>query len=253
MTTTPGTASTSDARKRQAEKDGPVDFGPMAAHRDPDVDSCSVTEHDQPPALPDTSGWVKRAPGDVIEAGTRYVVRMGGKFITTGVSDGSDGVGTAVEVLTPPPAPREPWRVISTDRHKPTLAKVTWRNGDTGGEFTAAVHVSAPLDPDHRVVMLHNGYDTQPIVGTQVVTDVELLHTHDPVTHVPVERAPSADSVLVRELRLGLGLTCPDGYTAIALRSALAALAGDGLDANSSDQHATGSSAVDGAEKGAES
>lgn len=183
MTSTPRTASTSDARKRQAEKDGASEREPLGEfYFDELLDTA-----DHPPVLPDTSGWVKREPGDVIEAGTPYVVRMGGKFITTGVSDGSDGVGTAVEVLTPPPAPREPWRAISTDRDKPTLAKVMWVGG---GIQTANVYVEADK--------VYNEWDE--VIGrTDLVTHVEVRHTHDPVTQVPVERALIDEAVQIAD------------------------------------------------------
>lgn len=115
---------------------------------------------------------------------------------------------------TPPPAPCEPWSVISEDRDKPTLAKVTLSTGSVlVGEF---------YTNGNDVTRADTGFD---VAFTYGVTDVELLHTYDQETQVPVERAPSADSVLVRELRLSLGLTCPDEYTAIALRSALTSLA----------------------------
>jgi hypothetical protein len=65
--------------------------------------------------LPDTSGWVKREPGDVIEAGTPCVVMRsfearvypGGALLEFGVTDQAD-----YAVWTPPPAPVAP---LSTD------------------------------------------------------------------------------------------------------------------------------------------
>lgn len=142
------------------------------------------TNTDQPPALPDTSGWVKRAPGDVIEAGTPYAYRIqcGETAVVTSGVDGGFLVPSANHgtYWTPPPAPREPWSVLSTDRDKPTLAKVTYTvPGKVDQSQTARVYYSegTVLDEwDYAVADLEQ------------VVSVESL-TVCPVTHVPVERA----------------------------------------------------------------
>lgn len=109
------------------------------------------------------------------------------------------------------------WAAISTDPERPTLARVTFAGYPDG-------IVSRWWRDRDRLYNDESHYDTSSFYA-DYVTSVTVLHTYDPETHVPVERAPSADSVLVRELRLSLGLTCPDEYMATALRSALAALA----------------------------
>lgn len=225
MTTTPRTTSPPDVGNRQAEKDesktvvSPQEF-------------CRILDEldaaDQPPVLPDTSGWVKRAPGDVIEAGTPYVFLSVDSSATVTRPDGAEGpiaVGPTDTYWTPPHVPREPWRVISTDRDQPTLAKVTFDSGQvvTREWWRSEICLnSEEIDSDpgeHDWIHLSR------------VTDVELLHTHDPVTHVPVERA------LIDEAARAKHVAEPWGplYDVV---NALAALAADGLHANSSDREA---------------
>lgn len=175
MTSTPRTTSTSDARKRQAEKDesktvvSPQEF-------------CRILDEldaaDQPPVLPDTSGWVRRAPGDVIEAGTPYVAKWADGRVTVGTVANAFHVTSdnMFDYWTPPPVPREPWHGISTDRDKPTDAYV---NGVPGRYWRTDIWIMQ-LDPERCAVHA---------IPMADVTEVELLHTHSPVTHVPVERA----------------------------------------------------------------
>lgn len=154
-------ASTSDARKRNAE---------MAAAAD------------LPPVLPDMSDWVKRAPGDMIEAGTPYVVFR--SFETT-FSPGNLFEFTVLDLADhalwtpPPPAPEPIWSVISTDGERPTLAKVTW-SGRDARPMTANFYVDGEILRDEW---------TQGLSHVNFIESVELLHTYNPVTHVPVERA----------------------------------------------------------------
>lgn len=187
MTTTPRTASTSDARERKAERLPEVTADQMRVAEQMISDDAVFARPpaDQPPALPDTSGWVKRAPGDVIEAGTPYVVIDPDK---TEVEAHFGGLDFAVTVhpdgplWTPPPAPREPWRDISTDRDQPTLAKVT---SDSGQVVTREWWRS-------EIRLNSEGIDGDPgeydWIYLPRVTDVELLRPC-PVTHMPVERA----------------------------------------------------------------
>lgn len=88
--------------------------------------------------------------------------------------------GSIERALTPPPAPSEPWSVISTDRDKPTLARVTLDYGDHGETITDFWWRTG----DKGLIAGHHG-----VYESTHVTDVELLHTHNPETHVPVERA----------------------------------------------------------------
>ena len=161
--TTPGTASTSDARKRKAERD---------------------TE--QPPTLPDTSGWVKREPGDVIESGTPYVVLEQGvaRYVSARDQDVLVTGNTGQTYWTPPPAEHAPvWSVISTDRDQPTLAWV--RLGE---------RVQPVLREWYRTDELlfspntHGRFDSQATCQLRQVSSVEVVRTC-PETHVPVDRA----------------------------------------------------------------
>src|SRR5690606_4661009 len=129
------------------------------------------------PVLPDTSGWVKRVPGDVIEAGTPYICFDGDGPTFVMSAPYEFQTATWLTYWTPPPAPREPWRDISTDRDKPTLAKVTWAVGKTS---------TGMYYRDDRGV-----YDEwrDRIGRLDSVKSVEVLRTYDPETHVPVERA----------------------------------------------------------------
>lgn len=155
------------------------------------------TNAELPPALPDTSSWVRRAPGDVIEAGTPYV------FISTAQSMSVRTMRRDYRLdehvpgvyWTPPPAPREPWSVLSTDRDKPTLAKVTYTvPGKVDQSQTARVYYSegTVLDEwDYAVADLEQ------------VVSVESL-TVCPVTHVPVERALIDEAVALVNCTYGM-------------------------------------------------
>lgn len=188
MTTTPRTASTSAARKRKAEKDGASEREPLG-----EFYLDELPDKDLPPVLPDTSGWVKREPGDVIEAGTPYMgadsKALDGPLVQW-KPNGRDYDWTVgshhMTIWTPPPAPREPWRVISTDRDKPTLAKVTF-----GSDYATTAEVFVEGGYVWRVMdaTAPQGVGSSKIGTIAMLTDVELLHTHDPETHVPVERA----------------------------------------------------------------
>lgn len=179
MTTTPRTASTSDARERKAERLPEVTADQMRVAEQMISDDAVFARPpaDQPPVLPDTSGWVKRAPGDVIEAGTPYVGYMLDGFQVIQLQHHAGRlVNPGERIWTPPPVPREPWRVISTDRDQPTDAYV---NGVPGRYWLEGANVH---------VLDANGDDCW-VCTSEAVTDVELLHTHSPVTQVPVERA----------------------------------------------------------------
>lgn len=148
-------ASNSDARKRKAEKDQ------RTIEVKVDVDTDELRE------------WAGKH-ADAGQAGVAHVLYATARQLETGsVPAFLDGGESA------PPAPSEPWRDISTDRDNPTLAKVTWEPGSPDGlvgqwwldgDFLCRVGDSAWRVVDH-------------------ITHVELLHTHDPETHVPVERA----------------------------------------------------------------
>lgn len=176
---------------------------------------------DQPPTLPDTSSWVRRAPGDVIEAGTPYVVAFADRLTVAEPRDLPFTVSAEVTKVctywTPPPAPSEPWSVISTDRDKPTLARVTlkdcspmdgswWRHADYGQLLVA--------DTDFTWADLKD------------IESVELLHTHSPETHVPVERALIDEAALYAETTADT-LTAAGFMTASELVRSLASLASD--------------------------
>lgn len=213
MTTTPRTASTSDARKRIEERRLPevtADQMRVAEESISDAAVFSRPTTDVPPVLPDTSGWVKRAPGDVIEAGTPYVARHsdGGTYFAT---DERFVAGSDPTIWTPPPAPREPWHEISTDRAKPTDAYV---NGVPGRYWLEGANVH---------VLDANGDDCW-VCTSEFVTDVELLHTYDPVTHLPVERALIDEAALYAETTADT-LTAAGFLTASELVRRLAALA----------------------------
>lgn len=160
-------ASTSDARKRKAERDT-----------------------DQPPTLPDISGWVKREPGDVIEAGTPYVCRTRptGRLVFHPAAslDFTDPFPSlsGTSYWTPPPAPAPVWSVISTDREKPTLAWVR-----LGHRVQPVLRQWYRTDDLLFSPNTHGRFDSQATCQLVQVSSVELLHTHSPETHVPVERA----------------------------------------------------------------
>lgn len=80
-----------------------------------------MTTTETPPVLPDTSGWVKRAPGDVIEAGTPYIYvsSSGGGFVVRDTGQKGDvHVVTEQTYWTPPPAPRSPVDHVAVPKSK---------------------------------------------------------------------------------------------------------------------------------------
>jgi len=126
--------------------------------------------------------------------------------------------GELVVLWTPPPAEPEPvWSVLSTDREKPTLAKVTYQLPRVSEKY---VGIGAFFRVDGEVC-LADGDEGDFITGEKTITSVELLHTYNPETHVLVARAVF-DHVLVELREL-----CGDGCATV---SALAALADDSLD-----------------------
>ena len=167
--TTPGTASSTDARKRKAERET------------------------APPILPDT--WID---GDVIrhcdiDEGTW--VRTGRKWHNCERSDTGrvfdddwatrvivNGYGKVLHanresaVASLPPAPV--WSVISTDEDQPTLARVTFDS-----DFTTTRLV---FRDDHFV---YDADSVDNIGRLDYIYRVELLHTHNPATQVPVDRS----------------------------------------------------------------
>lgn len=197
-------ASTSDARKRQAEKDQDVT---VVSRQEFCQILDKLDEADLPPSLPDTSGWVRRLPGDVIEAGTPYVFISTSQSVSVGTIRRNYKLDKHVPgtYWTPPPVEPAPWERISTDREWPTLAKVTWTNAKDGvrRSQTAKVYVSSTY--------VYDEWD-HPVGLTKHVTSVELLHTHNPETHIPVERA------LIERIVDGGGVT----YTDLRALAALA-------------------------------
>lgn len=191
-------ASTSDARKRNA--DSRATMGTI----DQPVDSTvSNTTNQEPPSLPDMSGWVRLEPGDLIPAGTPYVyVAKYGESFSYKILDHEWHAAAPGTYWTPPPKPEpEPaWSVLSTDRDNPTLAKVTWKDAPeyetTAEVFVEDGHVWRVNDSSAP----HQGAGSQKIGRFEDVTDVELLHTHNPETHVPVERALIDEAVRLVEL-----------------------------------------------------
>lgn len=184
------------------------------------------TNAELPPALPDTSTWVRRAPGDVIEAGTPYVVTFSDRLTVAEPRNLPFTVSAEVAKVctywTPTPAPSEPWLAISTDRDKPTLAKVTWADGVRGGKTSTGMYYR-----NDRGIYdeWHDG-----IGRLDSIESVEVLHTHDPVTHVPVERAliEEAARLVAWWSDDSFDSTPPSGdRTAGEIVAALAALASD--------------------------
>lgn len=143
-------ASTSDARKRKAERDGsnwhPIEL--TDGERKFLAESTATLE-----------SKVERIIG----------LRLAGKE----------------SLLDPPPVEPAPWERLSTDRDQPTDAYVSgvpgryWRSG-------RALWMVAEDGNHYCLPDLTPG------------TDVELLHTYSPETHVPVERAliERADSLV---------------------------------------------------------
>lgn len=170
-------ASTSDARKRKAEAREPVDgmgFGAPFT-----IDTSKPPPESLPPVLPNPreEGWVLREPGDVIEAGTRVAIYWPSRdewAIQTLLERRVISERHAMH-FAPPPVPRAPWEDISTDREKPTLAKVTRLHGQSVIDYWW-------LD----------GRTIESAGWALVLADiesVELIPTFDPSTHVPVDRA----------------------------------------------------------------
>lgn len=141
---TPGTASSSDARKRKAEKD---------------------ESNWQPIELTDGERKFLAESTATLESKVERIIglRLAGKE----------------SVLDPPPVPAAPWSVISTDRDKPTLAKVTWNSGNLVETRRLFRDGDDLFDGDSE---FHVG----PVKN---VTHVELLHAYSPESHVLVERA----------------------------------------------------------------
>lgn len=173
------TASTSDARKRKAEE--------VEHHCRPEcVEPDAHVAADLPPILPNPreEGWVLRAAGDVIEAGTPYVAKWPddesySEAFPHGTAKPLRVPEDCCTYWTPPPVPRAPWEDISTDREKPTLARVTSNRNTFVGEFW--------VDGDRVRRVEHVG--TGWLCLDEEVESVELLHTFTPVTQVPVDRA----------------------------------------------------------------
>ena len=137
---------------------------------------------DLPPSLPDTSGWVRREPGDVIEAGTRFVVKHkdGSIFYQHDEHESPFTAGDDDQVVwTPPPVEPSPWEGLSTERDRPTRAVVYFNPGSTGG-------VLGDWWIEEGSLWRHSDDASRMF---ERITHVELVHTHNPETHVPVERA----------------------------------------------------------------
>lgn len=143
--TTPRTAASSDARKRLAEAGAPSDWQPVELT---DGERRFLAE-----STASLESKVERIVG----------LRMAGRS----------------DLLTPPPVPRAPWEDLSTDRSKPTLARVKADFGNHGwnivGEWWRG-------DGD-----LYAEGDL--MCGLEHVVSVTLLDTYDPSTQVPVDRA----------------------------------------------------------------
>lgn len=170
--TTPRTASTTDARKRQADRE----------------------TAEQPPQFPDTTGWVKREPGDVIEAGTPFVYQTQPTGRLTFHPAASLNFTAPFPSLsgtaywTPPPAPAPVWSVISTDRDQPTLARFTY-----GSDVSETRLV---FRDDH---FIYDADSDDNLGRLDCIARVELLDTHDPETQVPVERALIDEAVQIAD------------------------------------------------------
>lgn len=115
--------------------------------------------------------------------GYALVERVADRLETEFGDDLPVDVRAALNVLRDATLPEiaKPWSVISTDRDKPTLAKVTWADGVRGGKTSTGMYYR-----NDRGIYdeWHDG-----IGRLDSIESVEVLHTHDPVTHVPVERA----------------------------------------------------------------
>lgn len=184
MTTTPRTASTLDARKRQAERDllhGTIGNQPVEFSMPSAASASSLPPTTDLPPVPDSRRaaeliWFHLAHAPMVSDEDRAALNAYARDI----------YDRAVSKPTPPHAPRESWRVISTDRDKPTLAKVTF-----GSDYATTAEVFVEGGYVWRVMdaTAPQGVGSSKIGTIAMLTDVELLHTHDPETHVPVERA----------------------------------------------------------------
>jgi len=142
------------------------------------VSSTASDTTNKPPQLPDTSTWVRRAPGDVIEAGTPYVykAKSSESFSYNAPSDHDRHAVAPGTYWTPPPVEPAPWTVISTDRERPTDAYV---NGVPGRYWRAG----------RALWMIAEDGNHYCLPDLKPGTDVELLHTYSPATErvVPIE------------------------------------------------------------------
>lgn len=133
-----------------------------------------------------------------------------GPGVTWSNSEVQQVVQGALDLLTPPPVPREPWHDLSTDRSKPTLAKVTF---DDGAEFGRMSYTGLWWFDEASGLVKRDGDSPSSRWAMEHIVSVELLSTHDPVTQVPVDRA-LIDDLLSADVR-----------TVFGARAALAALA----------------------------
>ena len=154
-------ASNSDARKRKAEKDQRV----IEVKVDVGTDEIDIDGNLIP--LADLPNYARRLTAALAES------QREAKELSAALTEMRPD-------LTPPPAPRDPWSVISTDRDKPTLAKVTWEHGTPNGLVGRWWLVGG-----RRLCRDGDRHSRR----TDHVAHVEVLHTYDPETHVPVERA----------------------------------------------------------------
>lgn len=130
--------------------------------------------------------------------GYALVERVADRLETEFGDDLPVDVRAALNVLRDATLPEiaKPWRAISTDRDKPTLAMVTWKNGVRGGKTSTGMYYR-----NDRGIYdeWHDG-----IGRLDSIESVEVLHTHDPVTHVPVERALIEEAVALVNCTYGM-------------------------------------------------
>lgn len=126
---------------------------------------------------PKAEGWEIRKVGDRIAAGTQVALcwKSRGTWLFETLTEDRIIERHHATHLTPP-APK-PWDGISTDREKPTDAYV---NGVPGRYF---------LHPRGVCAIGPSGDTLGRVCNREDVTAVEPLHTGNPETHVPVERA----------------------------------------------------------------
>ena len=176
--TTPGTASTSDARKRKAEREAEQ---PVLPDKWIDGDVIRHCDRNQGTWVRTGRKWhncERSDTGRVFDDdwATRVIVNGHGKVLHANRE-------SAVASLPPVPAPV--WSVISTDRDQPTLAKVTWAGGKLGGTFTGSLVVHE--ETGQIALALGGGY-TVLAIALDLITHVEVL-TVCPETQVPVDRS----------------------------------------------------------------